>query len=778
MVFATPSLRRQATALLGGNNRSRARALTNSALNNSVTSEFSATLSKLQDIHDTQVQNLIAEAAVLRRALQKHETQQDEMTEEPDHGAKDEADVQEEEEFELWPEWTLGPETSVAKHNELISNKQYGLTDRTLKLKPDFESYSSSVLGKKRGSFNCSCKLSDLVISPISPQRMLWDILGVVFLMYDMIWIPVQVFSPPSSLFTDVIDFTVALYWTLDIVGTFFTAYYSPKGEIVRSHRQIAWHYVKRWFLLDVMIVTVDWTLMATTIGGEAAGGEMEGEDPSGLARLGKVIRVARILRTLRLLRLMKLRHIFFAIQERIDSEVVFILVGTVKNLLVLLFVNHVFACLWFLIGIMDEGDDHWVFYYKILDTDVLEKYMLSLHWSLTQFTPAGIEIHPRNVFERAFNVLLILIAMVGFSSFVSAITASMTRLRSLQGNELSEAFLLRRFLKENHISPDLQSRVVRYIDMAVEVNKKKIDKSRVQSLNMLSGPLRVELQKELYLPHLIVHKFFERYATNDAAINQICFKAVDKMNLSRSDVLFQANGECKAMFFLTSGSLYYQRPKDTPPWEANQRRSRKIASIPLFARVLTLSKDSYFCEHPPWLPWYHRGTMGALTDSVLLALDSEKFRQITGEYKDIFQIAKAYAHQMVQDLQDFSDAHGCAWDLPKEVTHPKSYRPAATVLKSSLEQQQLEELKMSELLAACIEDDLDKEPMPSPAKPVKVHKQHSDDAVSSSLAGHSHSNKESVGPPGGSPFATVHLDGRFDSEEDDLQHDVHEQRI
>ena len=28
------------------------------------------------------------------------------------------------------------------------------------------------------------------------------------------------------------------------------------------------------------------------------------------------------------------------------------------------------------------------------------------------------------------------------------------------------------------------------------QVNKKKIDKSRVQSLNMLSGPLRVELQK------------------------------------------------------------------------------------------------------------------------------------------------------------------------------------------------------------------------------------------------------------------------------------------
>lgn len=50
---------------------------------------------------------------------------------------------------------------------------------------------------------------------------------------------------------------------------------------------------------------------------------------------------------------------------------------------------------------------------------------------------------------------------------------------------------------------------MVRYIDMAMEaeslrdardalkVNRKKIGQSRVQSLNMLSGPLRVELQKE-----------------------------------------------------------------------------------------------------------------------------------------------------------------------------------------------------------------------------------------------------------------------------------------
>ena len=33
--------------------------------------------------------------------------------------------------------------------------------------------------------------------------------------------------------------------------------------------------------------------------------------------------------------------------------------------------------------------EEHWVFYYDTGET-VIEKYMLSLHWSLTQFTPAG----------------------------------------------------------------------------------------------------------------------------------------------------------------------------------------------------------------------------------------------------------------------------------------------------------------------------------------------------------------------------------------------------
>eukprot|EP00440_Ansanella_granifera_P059958 gb/GFBE01064985.1/.p1 GENE.gb/GFBE01064985.1/~~gb/GFBE01064985.1/.p1 ORF type:complete len:703 (+),score=143.80 gb/GFBE01064985.1/:1-2109(+) len=637
-------------------------------------SEFTATLRRLEQLHADEVELLRQETLQLRRSLdlvKRGSVHCDGMDEE---AAVAETEVpatpKGRQKHQLWPEWSMEEVVEDQQMSELFSSRSL---DKGIKLK--FDSTSSQQAGVAERLGSCMCEPSDFVLSPLSPIRMVWDMMGVLFLAYDMIWIPMQVFRPTPHIVSQTLEFIVAVYWTLDIGLSFFTGFHSPKGDLVKSLRRIAWHYLTRWLVPDVLIVSVDWIVMGMSFFGGGIPDEGSTESGSGLARLGKVIRIARILRTLRLLRLMKLRHLFFAIQERIDSEIVFILMGTFQNLMVLLFVNHLFACCWFFVGSLGSG----------------------------------MQVHARNQYERTFNVLLILVAMVGFSSFVSAITASMTRLRSLQGNELSEAFLLRRFLKENKISADLQSRVVRYIDMAVEVNKQKTDRSRVRSLNMLSGPLRVELQKELHFPHLSTHPFFKTYAKDNSAINQVCFKALDKIHLSRSDMLFSVYAEDHHMYFLTLGSLYYQRPKNSPEWEMT-RKLKTVPRMSVMNRILTVSKDCYFCEPTLWVPWFHQGTMGALVDSETLALDALRFRSITAEYKDIFQSSKRYAINFLKELEEFVDAFGCAWDLPREVTHPVAYPSEELCTKTMLEEQQINELKMCELLEACIDDDMDSE--------------------------------------------------------------------
>merc|ERR1712061_341712 len=95
---------------------------------------------------------------------------------------------------------------------------------------------------------------------------------------------------------------------------------------------------------------------------------------------------------------------------------------------------NHLIACAWYAIGTIDEDTtvDTWVKANELEGTSILYRYTTSLHWSLTQFTPASMEVYPENGKERLFTVSVITIAMVTFSSFVSAITNAMTQLRNL----------------------------------------------------------------------------------------------------------------------------------------------------------------------------------------------------------------------------------------------------------------------------------------------------------------------------------------------------------
>ena len=64
---------------------------------------------------------------------------------------------------------------------------------------------------------------------------------------------------------------------------------------------------------------------------------------------------------------------------------------------------------------------------------------------------------------------------------------------------------------------------------LASEVHRRSMDASKVELLSLLSGPLRLELQKELCAPILRQSEFFRAYeATSDAAITRICDEAIE----------------------------------------------------------------------------------------------------------------------------------------------------------------------------------------------------------------------------------------------------------
>lgn len=102
------------------------------------------------------------------------------------------------------------------------------------------------------------------VLHPNSRIRMVWDVAGMLLLFHDLVVIPLQAFANGTSGFSaDYVDFIsqydlfVTLFWTFDVLVSFMTGYYSDQGFVEISHRKIAKNYMKTWFPLDLIIVSV-----------------------------------------------------------------------------------------------------------------------------------------------------------------------------------------------------------------------------------------------------------------------------------------------------------------------------------------------------------------------------------------------------------------------------------------------------------------------------------------------------------------------------------------
>merc|ERR1712226_371888 len=104
---------------------------------------------------------------------------------------------------------------------------------------------------------------------------------------------------------------------------------------------------------------------------------------------------------------------------DLIESEYTFIMLNLAKLLVSVLVLNHVVACVWFLIGrlALESNLRNWISVGNVNGTDLSYRYSTSLHWSLTQFTPASMDVSARNVYERAYSIIVLFFAMVVFSS-------------------------------------------------------------------------------------------------------------------------------------------------------------------------------------------------------------------------------------------------------------------------------------------------------------------------------------------------------------------------
>jgi len=488
------------------------------------------------------------------------------------------------------------------------------------------------------------------VIYPNSNFRLYWDLTGLLLISYDLVSIPFnQAFKPAPSVFSRTMDWVTLVFWTGDMLQGFFLGYFE-KGQYISSSKKILRHYVSTWFFIDILVVGPDWLVMIAS--------SIFGGDSAGVGQVGKILKGARAIRVLRLLRLLKLQRIINLMYDMIQNEHTFICLNLVKLLVSVLVLNHVIACVWYLIGRLSLESDlrNWIQVGHVDEEELAYRYLTSLHWSLTQFTPASMDISARNLWERLFSIIVLFFAMVAFSSIVGSITGFMTSLRNLKNEEMKQFWLLRRYLNQREVSSELSNRIFKYLEYCFQKQGKLVQAKHVVILAGLSESLQNELFHQMHAPHLVQHPFFWCLDTDmNVVMQRLCSTCLKQHSYAEKELVFSAGEAAQKMFFVKGGNLEYTKmdlAKLHPPPQPKE----------------------WIGEPVLWTTWRHRGDLVSASTSDLIALNPSQFVEVMSVHPRPWYYATHYARKFLTFLNGIPERQ-----LTDSLRNPEFYEDAAT---------------------------------------------------------------------------------------------------
>lgn len=227
------------------------------------------------------------------------------------------------------------------------------------------------------------------LVTPLGTFKRTWETLKFLLLLYQIILLPLEVtfldddnpkiVVTPLYIFEKLID----VFFLLDIILNFLTPILD-RYEFITDHSIIAIKYLKGWFFVDFLTIIPFEEIIS-----------FSDTSNNNLSLVAKLVKIARLLRLIKLVRLV--RSFDFKNNENYLIEYLgtnfkgtpFFLV--LPNFLLIIFVAHLYACIWYYIGNIDSDDPkNWITLNDSQDDTIPVLYCKSLYFVAETFTTAG----------------------------------------------------------------------------------------------------------------------------------------------------------------------------------------------------------------------------------------------------------------------------------------------------------------------------------------------------------------------------------------------------
>ncbi|OLP90285.1 Potassium channel AKT1 [Symbiodinium microadriaticum] len=474
-----------------------------------------------------------------------------------------------------------------------------------------------------------SC-LQPLVLTPSSKVHILWSLIGSLFIVWDLVTIPLELFDVQAM-----IEFLVSVgrfsfvYWLIDMPLHMIFAV-EVDGHLEMRPRELIRRYLRGWFAIDIIVISIDASLIILQ--------EVQNSEPEGSPiRSARYLRTFRLLRLLRLLRVAKLQQELTLLANHFLSTYAFMVMKIVSGLLMILAVNHVIACCWYGLGkwtLDSSSGSSWLVNANMEEAGFSDSYAVSIHWALTQFTPATNNVAPANALERLFAVLVILLAMGMFSSFISSITATVSTLRQSRSEHFKRHSFLVRFFNERNLSIELFGKVHDVLKKQGSFDL-RLKEDEVELLDNVPERLKVYLHEEMFLGSLMsLHcwRGWKKLDDDEDFIRQVCHFAMAEHVATPGQDAFMPGTECSEVYVIEAGSMgYIARQLNSAMAEvesSEQHRGRLTANTGETCYYAGISCEKFahiVKQHGPPL-WQYMQIYGILFIEEIEHMDAEDF--------------------------------------------------------------------------------------------------------------------------------------------------------
>ncbi|XP_070206329.1 potassium/sodium hyperpolarization-activated cyclic nucleotide-gated channel 1-like [Littorina saxatilis] len=259
------------------------------------------------------------------------------------------------------------------------------------------------------------------VIHPCSNFRFYWDLFMLVLLIANLIILPVAISFFNDDLSTHWIVFNCMsdTVFFLDIVINFRTGIILNDfaDEIILDPKQIAKHYVKSWFFLDLLSsIPMDYIFLMWD--SEANFNQ--------LFHAGRALRMLRLAKLLSLLRLLRLSRLVRYIQQWEEFLAIAGKFMRIFNLICLMFLlGHWNGCLQFLVPMLqDYPKASWVAIEELQDAHWAEQYTWALFKALSHMLCIGYgRFPPQNMSDTWLTILSMLSGATCYALFLAHTT-------------------------------------------------------------------------------------------------------------------------------------------------------------------------------------------------------------------------------------------------------------------------------------------------------------------------------------------------------------------